>query len=136
MKRTSLKRRLLFHLSLAVLFQTLLFYLVNFFQLDYRIWLPVSTLLTLVLLLVAINWFLTPIGRIVSALETGVSGLKDNDFSISIHNEQYDELATIIDVYNDLSRVLREERLELMQKEMLLDKIVQSTPVTGRCTHR
>jgi two-component system nitrogen regulation sensor histidine kinase NtrY len=129
MKRHSLKRRLLLHLALAVLFQTLLFYVVSYLQLDYRVWLPVSALLTLTLIAVALNWFLAPIGRIVAALETGVSGLKDNDFSITIHNEQYEELATIIDVYNGLSRVLRDERLELMQRELLLDKIVQSTPV-------
>jgi two-component system nitrogen regulation sensor histidine kinase NtrY len=129
MSKPSLKRRLLLHLALAVLFQTLLFYLVSYLQLDYRIWLPVTALLTLLLLLVAINWFLAPIGKIVSALETGVSAMKDNDFSVTIHNEQFEELAAVIDLYNGLSRDLRNERVALMQKELLLDKIVQSTPV-------
>ena len=50
MKRRSLKRRLLLHLAVAVLFQAALFYLISYFQLDYRIWLPVSSLLTLALL--------------------------------------------------------------------------------------
>ena len=129
MNKPSLKRRLLLHLALAVLFQTLLFYLVSYLQLDYRIWLPVTALLTLLLLLVAINWFLAPIGRIVSALETGVSAMKDNDFSVTIHNEQFEELAAVIDLYNGLSQDLRNERVALMQKELLLDKIVQATPV-------
>ena len=129
MRKPTLKRKLLVHLAVAVLFQSFLFYLISYFQLDYRVWLPVSSVLTLLLLIVAINWFLAPIGRIVTALETGVSGLIDNDFSITIHNEEFEELASIIDVYNGLSKVLREKRLELMQKELLLDKIVQSTPV-------
>ena len=129
MRKPSLKRKLLVHLAVAVLFQSFLFYLISYFQLDYRVWLPVSSVLTLLLLIVAINWFLAPIGRIVTALETGVSGIIDNDFSITIHNEEFEELASIIDVYNGLSKVLREKRLELMQKELLLDKIVQSTPV-------
>ena len=129
MKKPSLKRRLLLHLAGAVVFQTLLFSLVLYWQLDYRIWLPVVTVLTLILLVGAIKWFLAPIGEVVSALETGVSAMKDNDFSITIHNKQYDELETIVQLYNDLCDVLRNERSVLMQKEVLLDKIVQSTPV-------
>jgi two-component system nitrogen regulation sensor histidine kinase NtrY len=129
MKKPSLKRRLLLHFAVAVLFQSFLFALISYLQLDYRIWLPVSSLLTLAILIIAINWFLAPIANIVKALETGVSGLMENDFSITIHNEQFEELATIIDVYNELSKVLRDKRLALMQKELLLDKIVQSTPV-------
>ena len=49
--------------------------------------------------------------------------MKDDDFSITIHNEQFDDLASVIDVYNGLSKVLRNQRLELVQKELLLDKI-------------
>jgi nitrogen fixation/metabolism regulation signal transduction histidine kinase len=129
MKKPSLKRRLLLHIGCAIIFQTILFFLVVYWQLDYRIWLPVSTLLTLILLVVAIKWFLAPIGEVVSALETGVSAMKDNDFSITIHNKQFDELDTIVQLYNDLCAVLRNERSALMQREVLLDKIVQSTPV-------
>jgi two-component system nitrogen regulation sensor histidine kinase NtrY len=129
MKKPSLKRRLLLHLACALFFQTFLFFLVAYWQLDYRIWLPVSALLTLALLVVAIKWFLAPIGQIVAALETGVSAMTDSDFSITIHNKEFDEMDTIVQLYNDLCTVLRSERSALMQKEVLLDKIVQSTPV-------
>ena len=128
-KNPSLKRRLLLHLSGAIAFQSILIFFVLYWQLDYRIWLPVSALLTLFLLVVAIKWFLAPISEVVSALETGVSAMKDSDFSITIHNKQYDELDTLIRFYNDLSDVLRKERSELMQREVLLDKVIQSTPV-------
>ena len=128
-KKPSLQRRLLLHLSGAIAFQSILIFLVLYWQLDYRIWLPVTALLTLLLLVVAIKWFLAPIGDVVSALETGVSAMKDNDFSITIHNKQYGELDTLIQFYNDLSDVLRKERSELMQREVLLDKVIQSTPV-------
>jgi nitrogen fixation/metabolism regulation signal transduction histidine kinase len=128
-KNPSLTRRLLLNLSGAIAFQSTLIFLVLYWQLDYRIWLPVSALLTLFLLIVAINWFLAPIADVVSALETGVSAMKDNDFSITIHNKQYDELDTLVQFYNDLSDVLRKERSSLMQRELLLDKVIQSTPV-------
>jgi len=122
-------RRLLLHLSGVIAFQSTLMFFVLYWQLDYRIWLPASALLTLFLLVVAIKWFLAPIGDVVSALETGVSAMKDNDFSISIHNEEYDELNTLVRFYNELSDVLRTERSALMQREVLLDKVIQSTPV-------
>jgi nitrogen fixation/metabolism regulation signal transduction histidine kinase len=128
-KNPSLTRRLLLNLSGAIVFQSILISLVLYWQLDYRIGLPVSALLTLLLLFIAIKWFLAPIGDVVSALETGVSAMKDNDFSITIHNEQYDELDTLVQFYNDLSDVLRKERSALMQREVLLDKVIQSTPV-------
>jgi len=128
-KNPSLMRRLLLHLSGVIAFQSTLMFFVLYWQLDYQIWLPASALLTLFLLVVAIKWFLAPIGDVVSALETGVSAMKDNDFSISIHNEQYDELDTLVRFYNDLSDVLRTERSTLMQREVLLDKVIQSTPV-------
>ena len=128
-KNPSLARRLLLNISGAIVFQSILISLVLYWQLDYRIWLPVSALLTLFLLFIAIKWFLAPIGDVISALETGVSAMKDNDFSITIHNEQYDELDTLVQFYNDLSDVLRKERSALMQREVLLDKVIQSTPV-------
>ena len=128
-KNPSLTRRLLLHLSGVIAFQSILMFFVLYWQLDYRIWLPISALLTLFLLVVAIKWFLAPIGDVVSALETGVSAMKDNDFSISIHNEEYDELDTLVRFYNELSDVLRTERSALMQREVLLDKVIQSTPV-------
>jgi len=116
-------------LSGAIAFQSILIFFVLYWQLDYRIWLPVSALLTLLLLIVAIRWFLAPIGDTVSALETGVSAMKDNDFSVTIHNKHYDELDTLVQFYNDLSDVMRKERSALMQREVLLDKVIQSTPV-------
>jgi nitrogen fixation/metabolism regulation signal transduction histidine kinase len=128
-KSPSLKRRLLLHLSGAIAFQSILIALVLHWQLDYRIWLPVSALLTLFLLIVAIKWFLAPISDVVSALETAVSAMQDNDFSITIHNKQYDELDTLVRFYNELANVLRKERAALMQREILLDTVIQSTPV-------
>lgn len=125
----SLKRRLLFHFAAAIALQTTLMLLVIHFQLDYRIWLPLTALLTLMLVGLAIRWFLAPIGEVMSALETGVSAMRDDDFSVTIYNKRFDELDTIVQLYNDLCEVLRDERSALMQREALLDKIVQSTPV-------
>ena len=50
-------------------------------------------------------------------------------------NEKYDELDALLKFYNDLSDVLRKERSALMQREVLLDKVIQSTPVAMMLTN-
>lgn len=88
-----------------------------------------SCIVSLVFLVFLLNLFYKPVKKIISALETGVASFKDKDFSITIHNERNDELGRIVDAYNDMSTTLREERMSLFQRELLLDTIIQSSPV-------
>ena len=70
-----------------------------------------------------------PILSLFRALEGTVTSYKDGDFSFSLHWPQNDELADLVAAHNALGAVLREQRLELVQRELLLDTMVQNTPV-------
>lgn len=69
------------------------------------------------------------IQQVVETLEIGVKCFEDNDFSITIQNKRNDELGRIIDAYNNVAQTIRAERMSLHQREVLLDTIIQETPV-------
>ncbi|WP_296942899.1 PAS domain-containing sensor histidine kinase [uncultured Massilia sp.] len=70
-----------------------------------------------------------PILSLFRALEGTVTSYRDGDFSFSLHWEHNDELADLVRAHNTLGEVLREQRLGLVQRELLLDTMVQNTPV-------
>ncbi|MFL6710468.1 MAG: ATP-binding protein, partial [Massilia sp.] len=70
-----------------------------------------------------------PIMSLFRALEGTVASYRDGDFSFSLHWPQNDELLDLIAAHNRLGEVLREQRLDLTQRELLLDTMVQNTPV-------
>lgn len=70
-----------------------------------------------------------PVLSLFRALEGTVTSYKDGDFSFSLHWPDDDELAELVTAHNALGNVLREQRLELVQRELLLDTMVQNTPV-------
>ena len=72
---------------------------------------------------------IAPILSLFRALEGTVASYKDGDFSFSLHWRQNDELSDLVAAHNALGDVLREQRLDLMQRELLLDTMVQNTPV-------
>lgn len=70
--------------------------------------------------------------RILSALEgldDGVRALRDGDFSMRLAAAGNDEVTDIKRLYNEVADVMREERNQIYQKELLLDTILQRTPV-------
>ncbi len=78
-------------------------------------------------------WFahivMDPVTRLLRALEGAVASYRDGDFSISIALDRRDELGDLIHVHNELGQTLREQRQNLAQRELLLDTVVQNTPV-------
>jgi nitrogen fixation/metabolism regulation signal transduction histidine kinase len=70
-----------------------------------------------------------PILSLFRALEGTVTSYKDGDFSFSLHWPLNDELSDLVGAHNVLGHVLREQRLDLVQRELLLDTMVQNTPV-------
>jgi two-component system nitrogen regulation sensor histidine kinase NtrY len=70
-----------------------------------------------------------PILSLFRALEGTVTSYKDGDFSFSLHWPLNDELSDLVTAHNVLGHVLREQRLDLVQRELLLDTMVQNTPV-------
>lgn len=70
-----------------------------------------------------------PILSLFRALEGTVDSYRDGDFSFSLYYPHNDELSDLIAAHNRLGAVLREQRLGLAQRELLLDSMVQNTPV-------
>jgi len=70
-----------------------------------------------------------PILSLFRALEGTVDSYRDGDFSFSLHWPHNDELSDLIAAHNRLGAVLCEQRLGLAQRELLLDSMVQNTPV-------
>jgi nitrogen fixation/metabolism regulation signal transduction histidine kinase len=70
-----------------------------------------------------------PWSRTARALGDGVLSLKDRDFSMSVTRASADELGALVDHYNGLGERLRVERQSLYQRELMLDTVIQSTPL-------
>jgi two-component system nitrogen regulation sensor histidine kinase NtrY len=86
------------------------------------------------LVLLPLSWWLgaqvmAPIRRLLRALEGAVASYRDGDFSFSIAADRRDELGELIRMHNALGQTLREQRQHLVQRELLLDTVVQHTPV-------
>lgn len=94
-------------------------------------WLSLLLTLTIVVPLIVIvsQRFARPLRATLRAVADGVSSLRDNDFSISIAGGGRDELGELVTAYNSLGGILREERQDLFQRELLLDTVIQSTPL-------
>jgi nitrogen fixation/metabolism regulation signal transduction histidine kinase len=67
--------------------------------------------------------------RLLRALTDGITSLRDRDFSVSIAKDRDDEFGELISAYNSLGAVMRSERQSLYQRELLLDTVIQSTPL-------
>ena len=72
---------------------------------------------------------LAPLMRLLRALEGGVLSYRDGDFSLSLVPHGHGELGELVRLHNQLGQALREQRQHLVQRELLLDTVVQNTPV-------
>lgn len=72
---------------------------------------------------------LAPIIRLFHALAGTVISYQDNDFSFGVYWPHQDELGELVNAHNALGDVLRKQRWDLVQRELLLDTMVQNTPV-------
>ncbi|MGJ4802838.1 sensor histidine kinase [Luteimonas sp. SDU82] len=70
-----------------------------------------------------------PLRALIRALTGTVAGYRDGDFSFGITWDRYGDLIELVDAHNALGQALREQRLSLVQRELLLDTMVQNTPV-------
>jgi two-component system, NtrC family, nitrogen regulation sensor histidine kinase NtrY len=70
-----------------------------------------------------------PWSRVLHAVSDGITSMRDHDFSVSIRRISNDELGDLVTAYNSLGDLLRRERLDLHQRELLLDTVIQTTPL-------
>ncbi len=71
-----------------------------------------------------------PLTRFLGALTDGLTSLHDGDFSLSLARPRaLPEAAALAAAYNGLGARLRVERQTLLQRELLLDTVIQATPL-------
>jgi nitrogen fixation/metabolism regulation signal transduction histidine kinase len=88
----------------------------------------VAVAVTLPLVLLVARVVARPISELFRTLSGAVASFRDGDFSFSIHRSRNDELGDLVGAHNELGRVLRDERQDLFQRELLLHTVVQNTP--------
>jgi two-component system, NtrC family, nitrogen regulation sensor histidine kinase NtrY len=89
-----------------------------------------ATLVVIVpIVCVASGMFSQPIVRTIEAVADGIRSMKDRDFSVSIAPPEQPEIRSLVHSYNGLGALLREERQSLYQRELLLDTVIQATPL-------
>ena len=76
------------------------------------------------------RFIVRPVHRTLQAVADGISSMKDHDFSISIAPPAEPGLRALVKSYNSLGSLLREERQSLYQRELLLDTVIQATPLS------
>ena len=79
--------------------------------------------------MLAARAMLRPMLAMLRTLGGTVHSYRDGDFSFGVHWTRNDEIGDLVEAHNDLGGVLREQRLDLVQRELLLDTMVQNTPV-------
>jgi two-component system nitrogen regulation sensor histidine kinase NtrY len=70
-----------------------------------------------------------PIGQLLRALANTVASYREGDFSLSLVADRDDELGELMTAHNELAAALRAQRAHLVQRELLLDTVMQNSPV-------
>lgn len=78
---------------------------------------------------IATRRFLKPLRQMLRALVGAVASYRDGDFSISLAVDRRDELGELALAHNALSATLRDQRHGLVQREMLLETVMEQSPV-------
>src|SRR5438477_12261511 len=70
-----------------------------------------------------------PVQQMLRALTGTVASYREGDFSISLAADRDDELGELMLAHNELASALRQQRAHLIQRELLLDTVMQNSPV-------
>ena len=102
----------------------------------------VAPLALLPLLIYHVRRAFAPMQSLFRALAGTVASYRDGDFGFGLSWSGNGELAELVAAHNRLGDALRDQRLALVQRELLLDTMVQHTPVAmllvdphGRVVH-
>ena len=82
----------------------------------------------LVLLWLLGAW-MSPVRSLIRALTGTALSYRDGDYSFGLRWPRNDELGDLVAGHNAIGEALREKQLQLVQRELLLDTMVQNTPV-------
>jgi two-component system, NtrC family, nitrogen regulation sensor histidine kinase NtrY len=77
-----------------------------------------------------LSWrVMRPIQQLLRALSGTVASYREGDFSISLVADRDDELGELMMAQNELAAAMRQQRAHLVQRELLLDTVMQNSPV-------
>ena len=100
---------------------------------------PLGFLVGLVLTAPCAAWLALRVSRrwthVLDAVSGGIRSLHDRDFSVTITPGGSEELVRLVTAYNSLGDVLRRERIDIYQRELLLDTVLQTTPLALTLTN-
>jgi nitrogen fixation/metabolism regulation signal transduction histidine kinase len=80
-------------------------------------------------LLWLLGGWLSPVRSLIRALTGTALSYRDGDYSFGLRWPHRDELGDLVDGHNAIGEALRDKQLQLVQRELLLDTMVQNTPV-------
>ena len=77
-----------------------------------------------------ISWAWRPAGDALRGIADGVRGFQENDFGFRLAEGRDDEVGTLTALFNRMGDVLRTERREIFERELLLDAVLQGAPMS------
>lgn len=86
-------------------------------------------LVTMLTCVIAYYGIIRPLALKHQAIESGLANFKDNEFDISLMIKGDDALYRISQHYNAAAEQLRQSKFTSQQREILLDKIIQVSPI-------
>ncbi|MEI5638723.1 MULTISPECIES: sensor histidine kinase [unclassified Pseudoalteromonas] len=90
----------------------------------------IGLLLSLLVGLFSSAYFFRRHQQLIDCLRDGIRSFKDEDFSVQITHLESIEMSELIAEYNKLSSTLKKQRHASSQRELLLDTILQVSPVS------
>lgn len=88
-----------------------------------------ALVVTIVVVLFGSHLVVSRVNELHAVLGNALSAFRDGDFSLRLSVRGDRELAELKQLYNELADTVREDRQELNEKEILLDTILQRTPI-------
>jgi nitrogen fixation/metabolism regulation signal transduction histidine kinase len=89
----------------------------------------IAMLATVLVVLWSARWTVRRLLMSIQGLDDALRAFRDADFSMRLAVGDEDETAEVKRLYNDVADLLRAQRTDVYQKELLLDTILQRTPV-------
>ncbi|WP_045728629.1 sensor histidine kinase [Xanthomonas sp. GPE 39] len=86
------------------------------------------------LVLIALAWLAmhhatASMRSLFRALASNIGSYRDGEYNVSVSWHSNDELGKMVAAHQQLGEILREQRQALVQRELMLDTMVQNTPV-------
>ncbi|WP_288132617.1 ATP-binding protein [Microbulbifer sp.] len=97
---------------------------------DSRLAWSAGLLLAVILAFILIRPVTRNLNRALDSIESGLLNFRDGDFSISLALNRKDQLGQLATLYNEVGEILRQERAHIHQRELLLDTVIQSSPLS------